>query len=153
MKTIQVKAEELVAKFNGEKASNLNVDFLSSFEQWLILQLFEETEKRQQTINKVAEFEFTTTDLDSQITITDTCWITIPLDPTVEPNFEKIEKAIQEYVDTQHSITTLSGNTWQIDGFERTGAAKLVSKTRKADVIFERTEEFASKNYPLVNER
>lgn len=152
MKTIQIKAEELVAKFNGEKASNLNVDFLSSFEQWLILQLFEETENRQQAIYKIAEFEFITTDLDSQTTITDTCWIIVSLDPTVELNMEKTEKAIQEYVNTQHSITTLSGNTWQIDGFERTGAAKLVTKTKKADVIFERTEEFASKNYPLVNE-
>lgn len=94
---------------------------------------------------KYIEYEFTARDLDSDDMLIDTVLIR---DSSAGKNIFDI---LTKYIATGHELTTLSGNTWEIEDFIETGL-----QTDRVDgkhvKISPRDSEFSDKEYPIVNE-
>jgi len=91
-------------------------------------------------IQNFTEFEFTAKDLDSLETITDVLLIN---------NKAKmpIEDILKSHI-PNHPIMSLSGNTWEIEGYQPTG--KRIEKQVTYTVTSQRLDEF-DKAYPIVD--
>jgi len=85
------------------------------------------------------EIEFTVKDLDALTEITDVLLINV--------NVTDIESVLIKHVKEKHSITTLSGNTWEILNFEFTGRQVEIVKT-----YFEKSPANHKINYPIISE-
>lgn len=97
-------------------------------------------------VNNYHEFEFTASDLDSGDSLTDVICLK---DCSEETEAFDI---IQKYVDTRHPITTLSGNTWEIESVEKTGLSyQRNSETKERIVLTTRDESYQENEYPLMN--
>ncbi len=90
------------------------------------------------------EIQFTATDLDSTDSVTDI--IALCLEPAeIRDKEDYIEKTIEGYFD-KHPIIGLTGNTWKVDGFRKTG--RVYTKEVIYTEVTPREKDF-EKEYPL----
>ena len=99
----------------------------------------------------IVEYIFSATDQDSLMEITDVVEFQ---EPIVEIKTEegeilkqqKISLAIERHIREKHLITTMSGNTWELDGFEPSG--KVTEKIIEYKVVSSRLDETVE--YPQI---
>ena len=99
----------------------------------------------------IVEYEFSATDQDSLMEITDVIDFQEPIvvTKTEEEELKKQKRltlAIERHIRENHAITTLSGNHWELDGFEPTG--KVTEKIIEYRVVSPRLDETVE--YPQI---
>lgn len=89
--------------------------------------------------NMFVEYQFSARDLDAGDQIVDVISLREHIDP---------ELYINEYIRDRYELTTMNSNTWQLEGYQKTGKKYTVQTIRT--VISERQEKF-NQEYPIIN--
>ena len=92
------------------------------------------------TTENFIEYEFSAEDLDSKDTVIDTVLFN---------EKANLPKAFDKYK-AKHPIMSLSGNTWEINGWEPTGFRMEIRTIRT--ITSARLDEFAKKEYPQMSQ-
>lgn len=87
------------------------------------------------------EYEFTARDLDALTTIRDVLYI---------KEGAEVGETIERYLKKEHSIASITGNTWQVEGYDKTGA--VMRKTIIKEMTSDRSSEYKNEEYPIMDE-
>lgn len=87
------------------------------------------------------EYEFTAKDLDALTTIKDVLYI---------KEGAIVGETIERHLKKEHSIASLTGNTWEVEGYGKTGA--VMRKTIIKEMTSDRSPEYKDELYPAVDE-
>ena len=97
-------------------------------------------------IRLINEWVFTAYDLDSGDSIVDV--VNLKSDLSKEEAFN----AINELVLNKHPITTITGNTWEVEDIELTGRTySYNTETKEYTLLTERSDYYKDLVYPIMN--
>lgn len=98
-------------------------------------------------IQEYTEWAFVANDLDSGEALTDTVDILSSINDR-----SQVYRIIENLVKHKHPITTLSGNTWEVEDVEPTGQTFSYNKeTKEHNIITERNEYYKNIDFPLMD--